>query len=715
MRNGFLLPWMFTLIIGFALFSTLQSGTTALPDSVETFDNEMATMPVSVFANGSVVFVVASDGASLGGFTIANVTDETFGDFVLVNLYDDGTGPGDDPDDGVYTGSFTVVNDMGVNGQFTDDITDTLDLMDGGAATVVVDIDLQTDPGLAQIQGDFSPPNVTINSGSDTVDLAYTLNVTVTDPNMDTSEVWYNVDGGTNQELTYRGGAEYETQIDTSSLLDGPHTIRVVAVDTVGNSDSTKTVTITVAHPAPDVSITVTHSPEEPKEGDRVTFTVDIENIGDADANDVSVSLIVDGTEVDTQTETIPAGGTSTVELDWTATEGPHDVEVQLTGTGVNVGSPLEVFDIQPAPGDLLENPWFMAGLVVLFTIAMIGGTIIMARTARDLARGTSAKPTPVEHVPSFPVGEKDPCEEIRRKWKAIQAEYERAKAEMENARQRADGLKNEADRARDEGERTDRKVEEADKDYADAKKGMEGLKHKMHDFFDKGVAGEGISVGYPKEGQQNQIGFFKEVVKVFFRTPEQEGDITRFLDENSELFDELEEEYEDGEKELMNLKNEVASANRKAMEAKVRAEEAERRARQAEQEHEALRHEVQSLEERADAFRQKWRICMLKRLDEAAGRAESASTQAAEAARKARNAQDREEFQKVKEEGRAATEKAEQAKEDSKGIKGKLEDEGLKEDTSVHDDRMERADRDASSAVKEVFALGAEFFQDQR
>ena len=63
MRNGFLLPWMFTLIIGFVLFSTLQSGTTALLDSVETFDNEIAAMPVSEFANGSVVFVVASDSA----------------------------------------------------------------------------------------------------------------------------------------------------------------------------------------------------------------------------------------------------------------------------------------------------------------------------------------------------------------------------------------------------------------------------------------------------------------------------------------------------------------------------------------------------------------------------------------------------------------------------------------------------------------------------
>jgi uncharacterized coiled-coil DUF342 family protein len=687
----------------------------ALPDNVETFDSEIATMPVSVFANGSVVFVVASDGISFGGQTIANVTDELPGDYILVDLYDNGMGPGDFPDDGAYTGNFTVVDDLGVNGQFTDNITDTIDLMDGGIATVIVDIDTQMDPGFAQIQADFSPPTVTINSGSETVDLSYTLNATITDPNMDAGNVWYNVDGGTDHRLMWRGGNDYESIVDTSSLGEGPYIIRVVAFDMVQNSNSTQTVSITVDHPAPEIGVSVTYEPSEPKDGDTVVITVDIENTGDADADDVAVSLIVDGTEVDQQTETIPTGDTRTVQFEWTATEGPHNVSIEVRDGGVNLASsPLELFDIQSGQQDLLENPIFLVAIITIIAIVMVGGTVAWAYLGKELVKGTKPGATPVEAAPTIPPGEYDPCGEIRRKWKAIQAEYERANAEMESAKRRADDLRKEADRAKKEEERANKEAEEANKDYADARKDLEGLKQKMHDFFDEGLAGEGISVGYPKEGQQNQRGFFRDAVKVFFSSPEQERAITRFLDENSEPFNELEKEHEETERNLMDFKNEVASANRKAMEARARAEEAESRARQAQQENDALRHEVQSLSDRADAFRQKWRICMLKRLDEAVDRAESASLQAAEAARRAKKAQDREKFENIKEDAQAAREKSGQAKEDSKGIKEKLEDEGFEEDTSGHNDRMERADRDTSSAAKEVFALGAKFFQDR-
>ncbi|MEE9116651.1 MAG: CARDB domain-containing protein, partial [Thermoplasmata archaeon] len=719
-----LLPLLCASIFVLAMSSTFPTMTTALPDSVETFDNEIATMPVSVFANGSVVFVVANDGGSSGGLTIANVTDETFGDYVLVNLYDDGTG-GDNPNDGVYTGNFTVVYDMGVNGQFTDDITDTLDLMDGGVATVVVDIDLQMDPGLAQIQGDFSPPNVTINSGSDTVDLAYTLNATITDPNMDTSNVWYNVDGGTNRRLTFRGGTEYETQIDTSSLLDGPHTIGVVASDIVLNSDSTQTVTITVDHPAPDIDITVTHTPDEPKEGDRVTFTVEIENTGDADAEDISVSLIVDGTEVDTQTETIAAGGTSTVELEWTATDGQHDIEVQLSGTGVNMGSPLD-FDIQPAPEDILENPWFLAGLVVIFTIALIGGTIIYARVARDIARGTAPKTTPTAYATTEPVGAKGPCEEIRSKWKTIQAEYERAKAERDAARQRADDLKDRARQAREEAEKAKQEAEEANQEaeennkaYEEGKRALEDANQAKVDFFDD-VLERGMSVGDPDMEQPNNIGFFGGEVKIWFWTAAQGNKLAEFKRENSETYDQLQQANDDLKKELEQLRSEAAKANREVADAEARAEEAETKAQQAEseaaqaeREYENLKNEAENLKNKAEAFREKWRICKLKSLEEATERAEKAAQDAAEAARRAKEANNPEDYEKAKEEAENARDRAGEAEEDAEGIKEDLDNEGMDADTGGLDERMRRARSDADSAVDEAVRTGGMFHPD--
>ncbi len=556
----------------------------ASPDIVDTFDSELFVVPTNAFSNGSTVFVTASDGATIGGLANAIVTDETFGDSISIELHDDGSGPGDVPDDGTYTGNFTLMDDQGASGQFTDDVSDTIDLADGGMAIVTVDIDMMMDPGTAQIQADFSVPNVTINSGEETVDLCYNLNVSVTDANVDMNEVWYNVDDGTYKRMTWQGGNYFESVVDAQTLPNGPHTIRVVAFDSAGNYDDSQTVRLTVDHPsppAPDLLISATYEPVEPKEDDTIVFTVDIENTGTANANDVIISLKVDGIEVDQQMETIEVGETRTIQVQWKAKAGHHTIGIGVADSGISLASIPDIsMDILASEEPFFDNPWIPVLLFAGLLIGVLGGTIGWAYLSKETGKARRAKTLPAEETDMATVGEHDPCEEIRRKWKTIFAEHQRAEAEMESTGQQVNVLRKKAE----------------------ARAGQE----------------------------RNHL-------------------------------------------------------------------------RLAEEEFENLKHEVESLGNRAEAFRQKWRICLLKRLDEAADRAETASREAAEATRRAREATSPEDYEKAKDEAIQARKKTGEAKEDAEGIKKKLQEDGMDEDISEYDDRIGRADRDAASSVDDL------------
>lgn len=323
----------------------------------------------------------------------------------------------------------------------------------------------------------------------------------------------------------------------------------------------------------PDLDISATYEPAEPREGDTIIFTVEIENTGDEDASNVTVSLLVDGTEVDQQNETIGIGETKTVQVQWEAEPGQPHIAIEVTDSGEILASipdiPMDIRATEP----FFDSPWIPVILFILLIIGIIGGPIGLAYLARETGKAKRAKALPAEEATVVTIGKHDPCEEIRRKWRIIDAEYERAKAEMQSLERGAAAL----------------------------------------------VEAEGEESG------------------------------------------------------------------------------------QAEDEYNALKHEVESLGTKAEAFRLRWRMCMLKKLDEAAGRAETSAQEAAEAARRAREATNQEQYEKAKEEADVSRERVVQAREDSEGIERQLEEEGMEEDTSEFDDRIQRAERDAVSAVEKV------------
>lgn len=700
---------LFILSIAFCLIAVLPTGSEAALDVVLTYDSDQFMVETYLFASDSMVYISASDGASVGGTGIANVTDEMFGDNIQVLIYDDGSGPGDMPGDGSYTGVFTVVDDEGISGQYTDDIMDIMDLADGGSASVEVDLDMTGDSGIAMVTGDFKEPTVNITSASATVDQQYTLTATVTDVNMDTNAIWYTVDGGQSQQMAWIGADQFEALVNTSALLDGSHTLRVVAYDVVNNVNNSQIVIIDVHHPAPDIDIFLTITPTEPKAGDRVTFEIRIDNSGDADAEDVTVSLLVDGEDVDNATETILANSTETVILHWNAEEGTHQIEVEVIDGGARLAStPTQPLEIEL--GEPLIDPMTVGVILVILAVALIGGTIGFAYYGRDLIKGARKPNVPAEEVPPIPPEEEDPCEEIRRKWRAVIAEYARAEEEMESSKRRADTLRESADQEWREVDEERENAEEAKKPVIRAEMALESAKQEMSGYFANNLMVDGISVDEEKTGLDHSMSYFRGVVTVHFRSSAYEEIIKRFISEYKHVYDELQEDFDKVEKELRKRQAEAGVAEQKIAQAEVEARKAENVARQAEQEHEILKQELENLKEQAEAYRQEWRMCNLKRLSDATERIEGAVEEASEAEREAQDASGITEYEDYKKKAESAKSRADQAKGDAEAIKNRLKEEDMDEDLEEYDDRIGRALSDIGSVVERIVGFGVFF-----
>src|SRR3990172_5275018 len=122
-----------------AVFTVLPVSATAIPDEVTlSVNNEPDT---TVFGDNSLVKVQVSDHALLGGSSTAVVTDTIGGDSISITVYEEGTAPDDNADDTIYWGEFTIVDDNGISGQFTDDVAEIVDLAHGALGNVSIDMD----------------------------------------------------------------------------------------------------------------------------------------------------------------------------------------------------------------------------------------------------------------------------------------------------------------------------------------------------------------------------------------------------------------------------------------------------------------------------------------------------------------------------------------------------------------------------------------------
>ena len=129
-----------------------------------------------------------------------------------------------------------------------------------------------------------------------------------------------------------------QTEKSVSLILSVPsgtptadHDITIQArSDTTGNS-SFGDVTVSVKlQDKPDLTVaSIRFSPESPKEGDKVTITAEISNIGNAVARDVVVQFFVDGKLLGEESiSTISATVTTPVSTGWEPNEGEYAIKV---------------------------------------------------------------------------------------------------------------------------------------------------------------------------------------------------------------------------------------------------------------------------------------------------------------------------------------------------------------------------------------------------
>ncbi len=205
-----------------------------------------------------MVYVRINVDSQVGGLNSATVVDnDDLTNQITFTVYDDGTFPDNNPNDGYYWGKFTIEDGYGAG---TDDINDVLELLNGETATITCDLDGVADTGIATITAAFSPgdyppsignvevaPNPFSPNGDgvqDEVTISYSLSdnlstslyvrVEVRDTNSKIIKTLADAEiQDTGKIFTYSWNGTYDNRTPAS---DGNYILRIIALDEDGNS-----------------------------------------------------------------------------------------------------------------------------------------------------------------------------------------------------------------------------------------------------------------------------------------------------------------------------------------------------------------------------------------------------------------------------------------------------------------------------------------------
>jgi hypothetical protein len=134
-----------------------------------------------------------------------------------------------------------------------------------------------------------------------------------------------------------------------------------------------------------DFSVIIDTDSPEPREGDEMVFNVQLENTGDAKAQDIEVKFIVDGQVKSTETiETTEPGEIHTFDFKWNAAEGDHDIKVvvldQEEVKTVEVGPPPV---IRTNVGGTDISLYLIILLIVIICLVVVGAIMMSKRRKR--------------------------------------------------------------------------------------------------------------------------------------------------------------------------------------------------------------------------------------------------------------------------------------------------------------------------------------------
>ncbi len=131
------------------------------------------------------------------------------------------------------------------------------------------------------------------------------------------------LEGKEEKEVKVRVRVPKEASLEEWASLD------FVVIPQKGKSEKIDLL-VTLREPKEILNVSYENEPEEPKEGERVITKVKIENVGEKDAENKKVILLVNGREKNRiEGINIPAGGKAEIEIPWIAEE-ENEVEVKV-------------------------------------------------------------------------------------------------------------------------------------------------------------------------------------------------------------------------------------------------------------------------------------------------------------------------------------------------------------------------------------------------
>jgi len=249
-----LVPALLVIIVAGALLLTAPEAEGAL-DAVQLW-NEDFTGQAKVIRDGAVVGITATDQNTTGGTRNASVSDPTNpGDAINVTLYDDGTHGDLTANDGIYTGNFTVKSDGGTSGSGTSQAGGAIDIAEGDAVSVYVDLDGDGSYSSVTVSTDYTGPGMAtpFEGGFVSGDLIITITIiSEGEAELDPGSVVYSVDSGPSVPFVLIAPNTWQAVIDTTQLKDGNHTLTTLSADEAGNV-GTETIEFTVDNTVPDI------------------------------------------------------------------------------------------------------------------------------------------------------------------------------------------------------------------------------------------------------------------------------------------------------------------------------------------------------------------------------------------------------------------------------------------------------------------------------
>lgn len=137
--------------------------------------------------------------------------------------------------------------------------------------------------------------------------------------------------------LEFRWTSSIDDVLSTSEVFDkqlteGEHTIALEVSDEYGGTDTVSVViNVKALEPHPFV-LRVEPDKTTAVEKDTVRFSITLANDGETRAQGIEVHLFVDGVFYKSDTTTVDVGNEVVVRISWEATEGGHDMKVEIPG-----------------------------------------------------------------------------------------------------------------------------------------------------------------------------------------------------------------------------------------------------------------------------------------------------------------------------------------------------------------------------------------------